>query len=270
VYVVWEDYSLVNSIKNQILFARSINNGMTFENTIRLSNNTGESTNPQIAAFRNNVYVVWEDTSSGANSDIVFTRSPNNGATFGNVIKVNSITGQPLPGQPLNPHIFASGSSVYIAWTNHNVTTGNDVVLFAKSSNNGIVFSDIRSLSNPVGESVLPQIATSGNNVYVIWGYDDTAKATDKANSTLGSSDVLFLRGSNGIFPGSSLLGSASNQFGSGASMSSGTMSQPSGEASQLPQGSGTTGGTMSQPSGEASQLPQGSGTTGGSSGGGR
>jgi hypothetical protein len=221
VYVAWEDYPLVNSINNQILFARSIDNGMKFENTIRLSNNTGESTNPQIAAFRNNVYVAWQDTSPDGTSDILYTRSPNNGATFGNLIKVNAIAGQPLPGQPLNPQIIASGSNVYVAWTNHNVTTGNDVVLSARSSNNGILFSDIRSLSNPGGESMLPQIATSRNNVYVIWSYDDTAKASDKANSTLGSSDVLFLRGPNGNFPGSSLLGSPSAQFGAGANMSS-------------------------------------------------
>ncbi|MFL6419114.1 MAG: sialidase family protein, partial [Nitrososphaeraceae archaeon] len=137
VYVVWEDYSLINSIKNQILFTRSTDNGMTFDNTIRLNNNTGQSTNPKIATFKNNVYVVWEDTSSGGNSDVAFTSSPNNGATFGNVINVNAITGQPLPGQPLNPQILASRSSVYIAWTNRNITTGNDIVLFAKSSNNG-------------------------------------------------------------------------------------------------------------------------------------
>jgi hypothetical protein len=251
VYVAWEDYSLLNSIKNQILFSRSTNNGMTFDNTIRLSNNTGESTNPKIAAFRNNVYVAWEDTSSGANSDIAFTRSPNNGATFGNVINVNAITGQPLPGQPLNPQIFASGSNVYIAWTNHNVTTGNDVVLFAKSSNNGIAFSDIRSLSNPGGESVLPQIATSGNNVYVTWSYDDTAKATENANSTLGSSDVIFLRGTGGNFPGSSLLGP---QFAPGANISGGAAPPPpSGGGSEFAPGGSIQGGAAPPPSGGGS-----------------
>jgi hypothetical protein len=256
VYVVWEDYPLVNSINNQILFARSIDNGMKFENTIRLSNNTGESTNPQIAAFRNNVYVAWEDTSPDGTSDILYTRSPNNGATFGSLIKVNAIAGQPLPGQPLNPQIFASGSNVYVAWTNHNATTGNDVVLFTRSSNNGILFSDIRSLSNPGGESVLPQIASSRNNVYVIWSYDDTAKASDKANSTLGSSDVLFLRGPNGNFPGSSLLGSPSSQFGAGANISS-TAAAPSegglggaGGGSEFGQAGGGAGGTPSSPSG--------------------
>jgi hypothetical protein len=255
VYVAWEDYPLVNSINNQILFARSIDNGMKFENTIRLSNNTGESTNPQIAAFRNNVYVAWEDTSPDGTSDILYTRSPNNGATFGNLIKVNAIAGQPLPGQPLNPQIFASGSNVYVSWTNHNATTGNDVVLFARSSNNGILFSDIRGLSNPGGESVLPQIATSRNNVYVIWSYDDTAKASDKTNSTLGSSDVLFLRGPNGNFPGSSLLGSPSSQFGAGANIS--TAAAPSegglggaGGGSEFGQAGGGAGGTPSSPSG--------------------
>ena len=259
VYVVWEDYSLINSIKNQILFTRSTDNGMTFDNTIRLNNNTGQSTNPKIATFKNNVYVVWEDTSSGGNSDIAFTSSPNNGATFGNVINVNAITGQPLPGQPLNPQILASASSVYIAWTNRNITTGNDIVLFAKSSNNGIAFTDIRSLSNPGGESVLPQVATSGNNVYVTWSYDDTAKATQNANTTLGSSDVIFLRGTSGNFPGSSVIGPlfapGANVSGGGAvpPPSGGGLSNPGGGSEFAPGGGSIQGGAVAPPSGGGS-----------------
>jgi hypothetical protein len=255
VYVVWEDYSLINSIKNQILFTRSTDNGMTFDNTIRLNNNTGQSTNPKISAFRNNVYVVWEDTSSGGNSNIAFTSSPNNGATFGNVINVNAITGQPLPGQPLNPQILASGSSVYIAWTNRNITTGNDIVLFAKSSNNGIAFSDIRSLSNPGGESVLPQVATSGNNVYVTWSYDDTAKATQNANTTLGSSDVIFLRGTSGNFPGSSVIGPL---FAPGANVSGGAVAPPSAGGSEFAPGGSIQGGAVAPPSGGGLSNPGG------------
>jgi len=256
VYVVWEDYSLINSIKNQILFTRSTDNGMTFDNTIRLNNNTGQSTNPKIATFKNNVYVVWEDTSSGGNSDIAFTSSPNNGATFGNVINVNAITGQPLPGQPLNPQILASASSVYIAWTNRNITTGNDIVLFAKSSNNGIAFTDIRSLSNPGGESVLPQVATSGNNVYVTWSYDDTAKATQNANTTLGSSDVIFLRGTSGNFPGSSVIGPL---FAPGANVSGGgAVPPPSGGGSEFAPGGSIQGGAVPPPSGGGLSNPGG------------
>ncbi len=291
VYVAWEDYSLINAIANPIsngiLFARSIDTGVTFGNTIRLSNNTGESINPQMYASGNNVYVAWEGTNSSGNSDIMFARSPNNGATFGNVIKVNAISvGQPLQGQPSDPQIYASGDNVYIAWTNRNVTTGNGVVVFAKSSNDGILFSDIRSISNPAGESALPQIATSMNNVYLIWSYDDTAKATDKTNSTLGSSDVIFLRGSNGNFPGSSLLapGSSSGmpstggETGGGASPfgsppgGAGAASMPStgaGGAASMPSTGGETGGGASPfgspPGGAgAASMPSTGGETGG------
>ena len=44
-----------------IFFAVSNNNGTSFGTPINMSNNTGGSFNPQIAAIGNNVYVTWGD-----------------------------------------------------------------------------------------------------------------------------------------------------------------------------------------------------------------
>ena len=48
-------------------------------------------------------------------------------------------------------------------------TPGNNDIFFAASTNNGTSFSTPINLSNNTGLSVFPQIATSGNNVYVTW-----------------------------------------------------------------------------------------------------
>ncbi|HJT49035.1 MAG TPA: sialidase family protein [Nitrososphaeraceae archaeon] len=244
VYVVWEDYPLANALKNQILFARSTSNGSTFENIISINNSTGESLNPKVTAFRNNVYVVWEDTSSSdSNSDILFARSPNNGATFGKAIKV-TVT----PSRPSDPQIFASENNVYLTWIDHDVATGNDIVVFAKSPLNGIQFTDIRSISNAGGESASPQIMAYRNNVYIVWTYDDTATA----NSTSGNTDIFFLRGYNGNFPGSSPVVAPSAEFGQGSSFPGSTApaltQSPSsgfnGSGSEFGQGSSFPGST--------------------------
>ena len=52
-----------------------------------------------------------------------------------------------------------------------------DDIFFAASNNNGTSFGTPINLSNNTGVSVVPQIAASGNNVYVTW-HDDTPAAT--------------------------------------------------------------------------------------------
>ena len=44
-----------------IYFKRSVDNGTTFQSVENLSNSPGNSTDPQIALYNNNLYVVWSD-----------------------------------------------------------------------------------------------------------------------------------------------------------------------------------------------------------------
>ena len=95
---------------NDIFFAVSNNNGTSFGTPINLSNNTGNSVIPQIAASGNNVYVTWIDNTPG-NIDIFFAVSNNNGTSFGTPINLSNNT-----GFSFNPQIAASGNNVYVTW----------------------------------------------------------------------------------------------------------------------------------------------------------
>ena len=64
-----------------IILRKSTDNGGTFDAAENLSNNSGNSTNPLITAYRNNVYVVWTDDTSG-NTDINFRKSSDYGNNF--------------------------------------------------------------------------------------------------------------------------------------------------------------------------------------------
>lgn len=57
-----------------------------------LSNNSGNSTDPQIALYQNDVYVIWSDD-SGGNGDIYFKRSTDNGTTFGSIENLSNNLG---------------------------------------------------------------------------------------------------------------------------------------------------------------------------------
>ena len=79
VHVVWDDNTPGNS---DILYRRSLDNGITFPNIIKnLSGNAGASINPAIAVSGNNVHVVWHDNTPG-NFDILYRRSLDGGDTF--------------------------------------------------------------------------------------------------------------------------------------------------------------------------------------------
>ena len=172
VYVTWED-DLPAGDKD-IFFAVSNNNGVSFGTPINLSNNTGSSFIAQIAAVGNNVYVAWEDNTPG-NRDIFFAASNNNGTSFGTPINLSNNT-----GGSSNPQIAASGSNVYVTWEDN--TPGNLDIFFAASNNNGTSFGTPINLSNDTGGSFEPQIAVSGNNVYVTWG-----------DNTPGNNDIFVI-----------------------------------------------------------------------------
>src|ERR687887_2421554 len=116
VYVVWSDDTTGNG---DIYFRASADNGTTFSKVKRLSNNTGSSTEPQIAASgKSNVYVVWSDDTTG-NGDIYFRMSKDNGNTFSGPKNLSNTTGLSSDAK-----IATSGkSNVFVVWSDD--TTGN-------------------------------------------------------------------------------------------------------------------------------------------------
>ena len=126
-----------------IFFAASTNNGTSFATPINLSNNTGNSQHPQIAAIGNNVYVTWSDNTPD-NDDIFFAVSNNNGTSFATPINISNNT-----GNSFNPQIATSGNNVYVTW--EGGTPGNNDILFAVSNNNGTSFGTPINISNNTG-----------------------------------------------------------------------------------------------------------------------
>jgi hypothetical protein len=66
-----------------------------------------------------------------------------------------------------------SGNNGYITWI--EPSAGNDVIKFSKGEN-GSIFTKPERISSKKGNSTYPQIAASGNNVYVTWLGNDISK----------------------------------------------------------------------------------------------
>jgi hypothetical protein len=168
VYVVWTDNSNGNL---DVYLAKSIDAGSSFA-TINLSNNSGYSYTPQIAASGNNVYVVWTDNSNG-NLDVYLAKSIDAGSSFATINLSNN------PGIASDPQIVAYNSSVYVVYSEDGLG-GSPDIYFVSSADGGNSFTAPVDLSNTNGYSYTPQIAASGNNVYVVWTDNDAVYGDGK------------------------------------------------------------------------------------------
>jgi hypothetical protein len=203
VYIAWESVdmnSTAGTSNSEVMFASSSDSGATFTSAKSLSNNPGNSVNPNVAVSGNNVYVAWEDDSAG-DTEIILVRSTNGGVNFTSRNISNS------PGESFDPKIAISGSNVYVVWVDYNLgnSTKSDVMLI-RSTNGGTNFASAENLSNSPGEASDPRIAVSERNVYVVW---------EDATSETGNSEIKFARSSDG---GATFTSASNLSFNNGIS----------------------------------------------------
>jgi hypothetical protein len=171
VYVVWSQSTPI--LGSDIYYRKSTDSGATFSSSPKdLSLNNGYSMDPELALSRKNAYVVWLDTANSITlRDIFFERIGDAGA--------KSLTNNALSyGQK----IAASGNNVYVVWADR--TSSNNDVFLSTSTNNGSNFGKAVNLSSNKGNSILPQIALTEDNVYIIWNDDTPGNVINKVQRT--------------------------------------------------------------------------------------
>lgn len=190
VFVVW--WELSDSGKGDVFLRRSTDNGATWKAIVNVSNNFSQSSDPDIAAFGSNVYVVWDNWGGTGEHEIFFRRSTDGGATW----KANVNISQ-NPTRSSEPEIAASGSNVYVAWPDGRCfdKTENCDILFRGSANGGATWMSVKNLSNTAEISILPQFAASGSNVYLVWV--DKLVVISSPDG-LGEGEIFFRRSTDG------------------------------------------------------------------------
>ncbi len=160
---------------------------------INLSNNQGNSSDPDISAYDNNVYAVWTDNELG-NNEIFFKRSIDGGNTFGSTENL-SVTN----GSSILPQIAVSDNYVYIFWTDYS--TGNGDIYVRASIDGGNTFSPVKNLSNNLNGTELGVSSYAiKNRIFVIWkdktGIDEVIrlKTSSDAGLNFNYSKILSKR----------------------------------------------------------------------------
>lgn len=158
VYAVWMDNTPGNY---DILFTKSTDGGKTFSKPVNISDDKKDSGYPQIAVWKNSVYLAWTQTMTGANYDVFFARSGNNGDTFDAPINLSNNFGS--SGWPK----IASDGNVYVSWVDSS--PGKFDIFITKSTDGGATFENPTNLSNTNSESYENDMAALNNTVYMVW-----------------------------------------------------------------------------------------------------
>jgi hypothetical protein len=154
-----------------------------FSNVTNLTNNPNDSVYPQVAASENNVYAVWEDSTtpdlSNNNYDIYIKKSADWGERFAKSSNSSAIdTATDVlnlsnnPGFSNHPQIAAYDEKVHVAWIDDSL--GNNEILSARSIDTGTTFSEAINLSNTANtNSRNLELSAFDNNVYAVWLDED-------------------------------------------------------------------------------------------------
>lgn len=175
VYVAWRRF-VPNSANQNVGFARSTDNGVTFSAPINIAadfftmdqvlGNDRNNTSPSLAVdtslgpFRDRIYVVYSNNDSHDGADVVFQRSSDLGLTFSAPVKINSRPGsdraQWFPWITVDP----SSGRVYVFYYDQGIATDGDLTetMYQFSDDGGATWS------RPVPLSDRPFHAAYGND----------------------------------------------------------------------------------------------------------
>ena len=194
VYVVWWDLRHTVGIDGDIYFNRSLDDGTSWlANDVRIDRDpTGLawSFNPRVAARGDTVHVVWLDRRDGQ-PDVYYTRSADAGSTWP-AADVRLDTDAAGAAESTHARMVASGSSVYVAWTDKR--DGGSDVYFNGSADEGVSWlpADVRLDTDPPGSaaSLECELAADREAVFVTWW--------ETRDTGLSGSNIQFNRSLDG------------------------------------------------------------------------
>ncbi|MEO9365368.1 exo-alpha-sialidase [Candidatus Nitrosocaldus cavascurensis] len=189
VYIAWrDDLSSIKERRNNIMLRVSNDHGKTFSDTVNISKSRGDAINASMVAVNSNLYVVWQDNSSG-NYEIMFRASSNSGSSFSNAVNLSNNA-----GNSIEPSIVASNGSVYIAWRDD--TLGRHDIMLRVSTDNGRKFNDAINMSRGSSSgsiAMLPVLALDegSNRLYIVW-HSMQPTSTTTATAAVPSTTILL------------------------------------------------------------------------------
>jgi hypothetical protein len=154
------NHSVANNNLNEPSSNKSLNS--TIEEEIN-------SINPSIFATPDGIqiYVMWEQSISEGNSEILLTSSKDYGSSFNQIFNVSN-----TPGISRFANAQLLGKDMYVTWSDTINNSRTFDIMLTKIDDHGIT-NYVKNLSNNSGNSVSPNLLATDDKLFVTWR-DDT------------------------------------------------------------------------------------------------
>jgi hypothetical protein len=194
-FIVWQDETQGVNGTSEIYFKKSTDGGASFADTINLSNNTGDSTDPYLASSNDmNIYVVWRDNSAGT-EQIYFKRSTDGGASFETGLSEQlTLSNNTAKSQDaIEPQVASDKSNVYAVWSQGDFDSNLTDIFFKKSTDGGASFGETINLSNSFNtHSTLPSLTLlNDGEIYYRRSTDGGASFDETVNLSNDTGDSV-------------------------------------------------------------------------------
>ncbi|MFH1825230.1 MAG: T9SS type A sorting domain-containing protein [Candidatus Firestonebacteria bacterium] len=154
VYLCWQDNR--DNIC-QIFFKKSLDNGVTWESDIQISDGTTDSSKMDLILDSSDaLHIIWIN-----NGEVKYKKGFNNGINWSDVKTINS-------GSCDAPKILIVNNEPYIFWQ----AGSPSIIKYCKSSDGGLNWSDPCSISSS-NASLVSVASDSKNNIYAVWQQDN-------------------------------------------------------------------------------------------------
>ncbi len=187
VYVAWTHEDGADATTQ---FRASHDHGKSFDNRKDLGESTASYSPLDIAAYDNNVYVVFDHVGN-VQREMILMASHDRGVNFDEPLVYSKGL-----CSPTEPHVAAWKNHVYV--TAQDPCEGHPDLLFRASHNNGTSFSKPLYLGD---DSQQVKIASKGKFVYLVWN-ENTDKVNFRVSNDYGRtfSSIKTLNGNVDVF----------------------------------------------------------------------
>ncbi len=158
VHVAWTDARAGNF---ELHYLRSLDNGLNWDEPVRLTNNYAHSDISSIAVLDNKVHIAWYDARYG-DDEILYKRSEDFGTSWTADINIS----QNASDYSRWPSLAVTGDEVHVVWERWY---GSYNVFYRRSTNGGVSWEPVVNLSGNNGDSWYASVATIGLGVHVVW-----------------------------------------------------------------------------------------------------
>jgi hypothetical protein len=182
IHVAWHDNTPGNS---EIFYKRSLNGGVNWSPTQRITYNTGSSNSAAMAIDSNKkIHLFWADNTPGS-YEIYYKSSTNTGYSWSPLSRLTWNT-----GSSSDPNVdIDSRNNLFLIWA--DVSSGNWEILFKRSGDSGGHWSLPVRLTYTAGITDMPDLTVNSKDDLLIFWKDDTPgnfeifhkKSTDSGNN---------------------------------------------------------------------------------------